>query len=94
LLRVATRINDSSAAKRRLLLAVQSLDARYREIQKLVELRAIEGVVLAGPLHFHEFPFRAHDDVHVDVGANVFVVIEIESRLPSTIPTLIAATRA
>ena len=42
--------------------------------------RAIERAVLAGALHFDELPFAAHHDVHVDVGAHIFLVVEIEPR--------------
>ena len=37
--------------------------------------------MLARALHLDEPPFAAHHDIHVDVGAHVFVVVEIETRL-------------
>ena len=43
--------------------------------------RAVEGAVLAGALHLHEAALAAHHDVHVDVGAHVLLVVEIEPRL-------------
>ena len=51
------------------------------EIEQSVELSAIERAVLAGALHLDEPPFAAHHDIHVDVGAHVFLVVEIEPRL-------------
>ena len=53
-------------------------DAGDRELDELVELRAIERSVLASALHFYEFSFAAHYHVHVDLGSHIFLVIEIE----------------
>ena len=41
---------------------------------------AIERAVLAGALHLDEAAFAAHHDIHVDVGAHVLLVVEIEPR--------------
>src|SRR5205085_279282 len=41
----------------------------------------IEVAVLAGSLHFDEFSLIAHDYVHVDLGANVLFVVEIQAWL-------------
>ena len=39
-----------------------------------------EGGVFAGALDFHEAAIGEHGDVHVDVGVDVFDVIEVQHR--------------
>ena len=56
-------------------------DAGRRQLEEGVELAAIEGAVLAGPLHLHEALRVRHHDVHVHAGPNVFLVVEVETRL-------------
>src|SRR5687767_8739422 len=81
LLRVASSILARSTGKRRLLLRVEPLYSRNCQLQELVELRAVERAVLASALHFHEPARRAHHDIHVDLGAHILRVVEIQSRL-------------
>src|SRR6266508_86593 len=78
---VARRIGGRSAAKRRLLVAVETLDSRNRQLEKLIELSPVERAMFSRALHFHELSLRAHDDVHVDICPDIFVVVEIQSGL-------------
>ena len=51
------------------------------ELEQAVELRAVERLALGRALHLHEAPAARHDDVEVDLGARVLVVVEVEHRL-------------
>src|SRR5712691_6737770 len=48
------------------------------EVQKAIEIATREGAVFARALHFYEPPLAAHHDVHIDVGRNVFRIVEIQ----------------
>jgi len=54
------------------------LDALFGVVEHLVELGAGVGVLFGGGLGFDEAPVGEHDDVHVDFGAGVFFVAEVE----------------
>ena len=45
-----------------------------------IQLGAVERAVLAGALHLDEPSLAAHHDVHVDLGAHVLLVVEVEPR--------------
>src|SRR5205085_2318642 len=51
-----------SPGKRFLLGGIERPDSTDRQLQKLVELRAVEGAVLACSLHLDELAFAAHHD--------------------------------
>src|SRR5438552_8825674 len=59
---------------------VERANTSDRQLKKLIELPAIKCAVLAGSLHFHKFPFTAHNDIHIDFCFYVFLVIQVESR--------------
>ncbi len=54
------------------------MDALFGVVEHLVELLAGVGVVFGGGLGFDEAAVGEHDDVHVDGGAGVFFVAEVE----------------
>ena len=54
------------------------LDAFFGVVEHLVELGAGVGVLFGGGLGFDEASVGEHDDVHVDFGARVFFVAEVE----------------
>jgi hypothetical protein len=56
----------------------QFVDALFGEVEHLVELAAGVGVFLGGGLGLDEAAVGEHDDVHVDGGAGVFFVGEVE----------------
>src|SRR5205823_15113581 len=68
----------SEQAKRPLLVADQLADAALGERDKLIELRAAEGLAFRGALHFDEVTRTGHDDVHVAAAGGVFAVVQIE----------------
>ena len=47
---------------------------------KLVEFVAAEGLAFGGGLDFDEAAAAGHDHVHIDFGARIFFVAEIEQR--------------
>jgi len=53
-------------------------DTLFGEVEHLVELGAGVGVLFGGGLGFDEAAVGQHDDVHVDGGAGVFFVTEVE----------------
>src|SRR6185503_17585428 len=65
---VPTRLRAERLRQRGRLLGEQSRDRPLRQRDQRVKLGAIEGAVLAGPLHLDEPSFAAHDDVHVHLG--------------------------
>jgi len=54
------------------------VDALFGVVEHFVELMAGVGVLLGGGLGFDETAVGQHDDVHVDGGAGVFFVAEVE----------------
>ena len=62
----------------RLLFGNERLHALAGVADHFGELRLVENLVLGGRLHFDELVPGRHDKVHVDVGAGVFFVGEIE----------------
>ena len=61
-----------------LLRGEEFADALFGVVEHGVELGAGVGVVFGGGLGFDEAAVGEHDDVHVDVGAGVFFVAEVE----------------
>ena len=53
-------------------------DAFFGVVEHFVELGAGVGVLFGGGLGFDEAAVGEHDDVHVDGGAGVFFVAEVE----------------
>ena len=53
-------------------------DAGFGEVEHAVEFGAGVGVFLCGGLGFDEAAGAEHDDVHIDGGAGVFFVAEVE----------------
>ena len=50
------------------------------QLQQSGQVVVAEGGFFAGALHFDESAAAGHHDVHVDLGVDVFDVIEIEHR--------------
>ena len=48
------------------------------EREELRQFAVVEGPALGGGLHFDEAAAAGHDDVHVDFGARIFFVAEVE----------------
>src|SRR5581483_759985 len=67
--------------RRVLLDAFELLDAGGCEVEQLVQPAAFERNALGGRLHLDETALAGHDHVHVDVGARVLLVVEVEQRL-------------
>jgi hypothetical protein len=67
-------------------------DAAEREVEQRVELGAAERRALGGALHLDELAVAGRHDVQVGAGRDVLGVVEVQDRVPSTMPTLIAAT--
>src|ERR1700752_22926 len=65
-------------AERTPLRRVDLANALRREFQQTIELGSRERPMLAGALHLDEASVAAHDDVHVDVGRDVFGIVEIQ----------------
>src|SRR5207247_1322290 len=65
----------SSTERLRLGLA-DLLDPCRREVEERVQLVPVERRSLGGRLHLHEPAFAGHDDVQVDLGARVLLVVE------------------
>src|SRR5205814_3693243 len=59
---------------------VEQANSSDGKLDELVQLAAVECSVFSRTLYFHELSFAAHHNVHVDLGANIFFVIEIEPR--------------
>src|SRR5271165_2530 len=69
----------SKSGSERLFLDFEKLgDALTGEGEEAGEFRVVEGDFLGGGLELDESAGTGHDDVHVDVGARVFVVAEVE----------------
>ena len=64
----------------------------HRQVEQLVQLRAGEHRRFPGALHLDELPLAGADHVHVHIGRDVLGVTQVEPGLPSTKPTLTAAT--
>src|SRR4051794_10997164 len=64
-----------------LLGLADSLDPRRAEVEQLVEPGPVEGGALRGRLHLDEAARAGHDQVQVDLGARVFLVVEVEEHL-------------
>src|SRR5262249_35122324 len=81
---VASRSRRTSAsedrADDRALQFDELTDAAFCQTEELVEDLALEGRGFGGALYFDEPPVARLDDVHVDVGARVFFVRQIEHR--------------
>jgi hypothetical protein len=58
----------------------QLLDSVASESQERLELDGREGGLLAGTLEFDEIAGAGHDEIQIDLGADVFFVGEIEAR--------------
>jgi hypothetical protein len=56
-------------------------DALFGVVEHVVELGAGVGVVFGGGLGFDEAAVGEHDDIHVDGGAGVFFVAEVEENV-------------
>ena len=67
-----------SAFRHGLLLGDQVLHALFGERDHLRQLLVVEDLVFGGGLDFDHFVAGGHDEVHVDVGARVFFVGEVE----------------
>ncbi len=61
-----------------MLFGDQGLDALAGEGDHAGELGFIEDLVLGGGLDFDQLAAGGHDEIHVDVGAGIFFVAEVE----------------
>jgi hypothetical protein len=68
-------------AQHRLLLGDQLPYPLPRQAQHLRQLRIVEHLMLGCRLHFYHLIAGGHDEVHVNVGARVLFVTEIEQDL-------------
>src|SRR6185437_1561342 len=78
-----TRPSGTRCGRRRqhLGLKVEDLgDSVLGQPEEVVELAAAERKSLRRALHLDETPGGRHDDVHVDLGAYVLGVVEVEER--------------
>src|SRR5438270_1186286 len=57
------------------------VDTRGGQVEQLVELAAAERSALSRRLDLDQPPVAGHDDVDVDLGGRVLLVVEIEQRL-------------
>src|SRR6266545_1957127 len=64
----------------------EAADPLLGEVQQRVEASAGERRLLGGPLDLHELSAAGHDDVHVDLGARILDVVEVEDGLASHDP--------
>ena len=71
----------SHARERGLLDGEEVADSGFGEVQQTGELGAGIGVFFGGGLGFDEAAGGEHDDVHVDGGAGVFFVAEVEEEV-------------
>ena len=76
------RVQRPLLAKNFLLDRRQTGDARLCDRQLLVQLFAAERLPLGGSLDFHELSAAGHHDVHVDLRAAIFRVVEVQQNLP------------
>src|SRR5947207_980226 len=74
-------ILDASSTSGFLLRRRDPSDPDRRQLKKLVQALARERFLLGGRLHLDEPAVTGHDDVHVDLGARILRVVEIEQRL-------------
>src|SRR6478609_3175187 len=63
-----------------LLVDLKVFDSRRREVEQLVEALPVERHPLGCRLHLDEPAVAGHHDVHVDLGARVLGVVEVEQR--------------
>src|SRR5690606_30010036 len=80
--RVPRRRRMGSAAEEVSLEFVEFADPPECEVEELVELLPVEALPLGGPLDLDERAGLECDDVHVDLGADVLGVVEVEPGLP------------
>jgi hypothetical protein len=52
------------------------------QAEHLVQRRARERLALGGRLHLHKAAVAGHDDVRVDLGRRVLLVVEVEQQAP------------
>lgn len=52
----------------------------FGQAEQFGQLRFVEGRFFAGPLDFDVLPAAGHDDIHIDLGIDIFLVIEIKHR--------------
>ena len=79
LCRARRGLGETSGGGECFLLGLEELvNALFGVVEHLVELVAAVGVVFGGGLGFDEAAVGEHDDVHVDGGAGVFFVAEVE----------------
>src|SRR5688572_14483861 len=57
------------------------LDPARGEVEQVVELRPVERSTLGGRLNLDQPAVARHDDVHVDLGGRVLLVVQVEPRL-------------
>src|SRR5438309_5376559 len=69
---------DATRVERPSLKRDEPADAGGGQRQQLVEARAAEGRLLRGALDLDELAGARHDDVHVDGGAGVLDIVQVE----------------
>ena len=74
-------LSERQRAQYRLLLGDEGVDAFAGEGEHFVELAVVEGSVLGGGLHLDHLAAGGHDEVHIDIGARVFFIAEVEEGL-------------
>ena len=70
----------------------QRLNAAHAERYQFIHLGSTERLTLGCSLKFDKAAIAGAHNVHIDFGARVFVILEIQEGTLSTMPTLIAAT--
>ena len=64
------------------------------EVEQLVELTGGKRLAFGGRLNFDEAATAGHDHVHIDFGAGIFLIAEVQHGVAEKIPTLVAATES
>ena len=73
-------VTTVTTGERALLRDIELAEPLDGEIEQRIQLATVERAVLAGALHFDESALAAHHNIHIDRGANVLFIVEIESR--------------